>query len=729
MNTTSYHSLTKLLVSLVLAACAATANAATYNVTTNADSGAGSLREAVSDANSNPGADMITFGAGIGTIVLTSGQIEVADELTITGSATAGQTISGNDASRILAVPGDDTPLALENLTLTNGRTTTDKDTDNPCTITDGSGGALCSQSSLSLSAVTVQNSETAGDGADGGGVFASDKFGDFNIVDSRFVNNSLQSSTASGSAMRLYGGTSIDNVIFTGNTGGNDHAVAITITKDTTISNSTFSNNQPAALNVSDYSGYDPVLSVINSTFSGNYCKSANYIAPLGECSNGVAFRASVDTNLINSTVTQNIVPKERSFSWAAVNTLPLQGVVTLQSSIVAGNLTASGHFSNFNAPSYVNQVNASNSIFGDDASEIAGTNSNNVFTNDPQLGPLADNGCAVEAGAPSNSACVQTHRPLPGSPALDAGANPEGLTTDQRGTGYGRVVNGQADIGALEAPVASALVVTPASVDFGTVSPTNTEGPEAVTLTNPGTANLTVSAIDAATGDFTLSGSSCGVIPFTITAGSGCTIYYTYTPAAVGADNQTINITSDATSSNPDDSFTLQGLGAAAPELRINPASIDFGSTATGSTAGPMTVVLTNPGTDGLTISAISGATGGFALSGGTCGSSPITITPLNNCTLTYTFTPTVAGSATEAISVTSDGVNDSATGFTLQGEGTATGGGNGGSNGGDGDSGGETTGGEQVTPLPAVSTWSFMLLLSLLGGFGMYHSRRRG
>ncbi len=40
-----------------------------------------------------------------------------------------------------------------------------------------------------------------------------------------------------------------------------------------------------------------------------------------------------------------------------------------------------------------------------------------------------------------------------LPGSPAIDAGNNaliPAGITTDQRGPGYARVVNGTVDIGA---------------------------------------------------------------------------------------------------------------------------------------------------------------------------------------------------------------------------------------------------------------------------------------
>jgi hypothetical protein len=46
-------------------------NAATFTVTTTADTGAGSLRQAIQDANSNPGPDNITFnipGTGVQTI-------------------------------------------------------------------------------------------------------------------------------------------------------------------------------------------------------------------------------------------------------------------------------------------------------------------------------------------------------------------------------------------------------------------------------------------------------------------------------------------------------------------------------------------------------------------------------------------------------------------------------------------------------------------------------------
>ena len=55
---------------LTFAACVA-AQAATFTVTNTSDSGAGSLRQAILDANANPGLDTIAFdipGAGVHTI-------------------------------------------------------------------------------------------------------------------------------------------------------------------------------------------------------------------------------------------------------------------------------------------------------------------------------------------------------------------------------------------------------------------------------------------------------------------------------------------------------------------------------------------------------------------------------------------------------------------------------------------------------------------------------------
>ena len=66
-----------------------TASAATYTVTNTNDSGAGSLRQAITDANGDVDADTIEFdipGAGLHTITLASDLPEITQELTIDGT-------------------------------------------------------------------------------------------------------------------------------------------------------------------------------------------------------------------------------------------------------------------------------------------------------------------------------------------------------------------------------------------------------------------------------------------------------------------------------------------------------------------------------------------------------------------------------------------------------------------------------------------------------------------
>lgn len=81
------------------------------------------LREAVQDANGNPGPDTITFDDALaGTITLTLGQLAIDDSagVTITDTGTNEVTISGNDSTRIFEVLPY-AQLTVDGLGLTQG--------------------------------------------------------------------------------------------------------------------------------------------------------------------------------------------------------------------------------------------------------------------------------------------------------------------------------------------------------------------------------------------------------------------------------------------------------------------------------------------------------------------------------------------------------------------------------------------------------------------------------
>ncbi len=86
---------TRLLGLAALVALAGSLSAATFTVTTTSDAGAGSLRQAIMDANASPGADTIVFnipGGGVHTIVLTTWLPKATDVLSVDGYTQPGSS-------------------------------------------------------------------------------------------------------------------------------------------------------------------------------------------------------------------------------------------------------------------------------------------------------------------------------------------------------------------------------------------------------------------------------------------------------------------------------------------------------------------------------------------------------------------------------------------------------------------------------------------------------------
>jgi hypothetical protein len=87
----------------------------TYTVTSLADSGPGSLRDAIQQSNNNPDHDEIDFDTSQGTIALSGGPLEISGDVTIQGGV-----VSGNEASSVFLVDPNAT-VSLQGVTVTGG--------------------------------------------------------------------------------------------------------------------------------------------------------------------------------------------------------------------------------------------------------------------------------------------------------------------------------------------------------------------------------------------------------------------------------------------------------------------------------------------------------------------------------------------------------------------------------------------------------------------------------
>ncbi len=106
----------------VFAALAAPAPGDTWTVSNLNNTGAGSLRWAIEDANASSGPDVVVIDGNLtGTITLTTGQIDVFGTITIHGPGAGRLAISGNDLGRIFSLASG-AALTLNDLTLQNGR-------------------------------------------------------------------------------------------------------------------------------------------------------------------------------------------------------------------------------------------------------------------------------------------------------------------------------------------------------------------------------------------------------------------------------------------------------------------------------------------------------------------------------------------------------------------------------------------------------------------------------
>ncbi len=247
--------------------------------------------------------------------------------------------------------------------------------------------------------------------------------------------------------------------------------------------------------------------------------------------------------------------------------------------------------------------------------------------------------------------------------------------------------------------------LDITPDPVEFGNVTVGSTSAPQSATLENIGVVDVVVSAIDAAAAPFAAAGGTCGAPPFTLAPTATCTVDYTFTPAAVGPATQTLDVTSDGSTSP--DPIDLSGTGVGTPTVGLSTNDVNFGTISLG-VGGTALVTLTNTGSVGLDVTSISDPAPPFSLTFGTrgaalCSNPPFTLSPSASCDIQVSFDPAASGAYVSSFDILSNAPSSPDT-VNLQG-----------------------SAGEAIA-IPTLGRWGLVLFGGVMGLLGWLGLRRR-
>jgi hypothetical protein len=365
--------------------------AATFTVNNTFDSGAGSLRQAIIDANTAGGNDIIDFllGSGSQTINLTSEGLSITDNLVINGFGADLITVSSDYYDGGFFSIENGANVGISGLAIDRGRIGIFISSNSTATLTNSTISASRDNGIFNLGKVTLINTNVSGTSED-----AINNYGTATLINSSVVgvhesgilNNGTVGLTNSTISRGAFGISNNGTATINNSTVSENVYHGILNNGTATVINSTISNNRVAAI-------YNfGTTTVTNSTLNRN----------------GIGFLNEGTANIGNTIIAQNSIDFDFFSYMGTINDLGY-------------NLIGNGERSVF-----VNGVNGN----------IVGTVANPV---NPLLSPLANNGGST-----------RTQALLPGSLAIDA-ANPSNFPTiDQRGVS--RPQGARADIGAFE-------------------------------------------------------------------------------------------------------------------------------------------------------------------------------------------------------------------------------------------------------------------------------------
>ncbi len=239
----------------------------------------------------------------------------------------------------------------------------------------------------------------------------------------------------------------------------------------------------------------------------------------------------------------------------------------------------------------------------------------------------------CAIQVKFAPNSTGART-----GQLTINANVAGGQIAVDLSGTGL----------------VGGTVVLSPASLDFGSVAVGADSALLPMQASNGGAASVAISSIGV-TSPFVLASNSCGST--SLAANTSCQMQIKFSPTQVGPATGTLTLVDAAGTQT----VQLTGTGQAVATDTLNPTSLSFPATSTGTRSSAQTVTLTNSGD--LALNSISETvTGPFQISS-TCGAQ---LPGHASCAISVIFAPVQQGSFSGTLTV-SDAARSQAVALT--------------------------------------------------------------
>lgn len=306
-------------------------------------------------------------------------------------------------------------------------------------------------------------------------------------------------------------------------------------------------------------------------------------------------------------------------------------------------------------------------------------------LFATAPARAADALRGKALYASTPGGISCANSscHGPDPTqnqNKILNGANNPSliqaAINNNTGGMGIYKTALTSTDIADIAAYLGNPSVtaapkaaLAPASLSFPSTAVGSTSTAQTLTLSNSGSATLTISSITLSSAEFVKTGGTCAA-GGSVAVGASCTMLVAFRPQASGTRTGSVAVASNA--SNGTISASLSGSGTATALPGVSPTSLSYGSVAVGSTSPAQTVTVTNTGTASMTLGTISLSTPQFLITGGSCANGLVVAAGTGSCTVLVAFAPTAGGAVSGTLSIAENAAGSPLT-VALAGTGT--------------------------------------------------------